>query len=288
MNISVVIPARNSAWTIQSTIEAILAGSRQPDELIVVDGESDDETATITSRLGARVVPNPKRHVAAARQLGVETSSSPVVAFTDSDCLPDRDWLRLIGERFEADGKLVGVGGRVILPQPTTRVQAYSATVFENIMSFPTEPVFVTSRGMRGSFPGANCAFSRNAVLSVGGFLDFFSNHAEEVDLLWRLVAHQSRLLFDPAIVVTHLGYPDTYRKMVRANFHYGIASTKLAKRHIGRQIDGQLYRILQHNLVCAVNPMCQDQWAGLRALQISAFIVGKLYASVRYRTINI
>lgn len=288
MSISVVIPARNSANSIGDTIEAVLAGNRQPDELIVIDGESDDETASIASRLGAHIVTNPKRHVAAARQLGVECSTSPIIAFTDSDCIPDPDWLRLIALHFDADPELVGVGGQVILPQPITRVQAYSATVFQAIMNFPTEPVLVTSKGMRGSFPGANCAFRKEVVLAAGGFLDFFSNHAEEVDLLWRLVARQSRLLFDPAIVVIHLGYPDTYNRMMRTNFNYGIASTKLAKRHIGHQIDGQLYGVLARSLMCTINPACRDEWAGMRTLQIGAFLLGKLYASIRYRTVNI
>lgn len=288
MKISVVIPARNSARTLAGTINAVLTGRRPPDELLVVDGESEDETASIARRLGARVVPNPKRHVAAARQLGVESSSATVIAFTDSDCLPDGDWLRLLEARFEDDPQLAGVGGRVILPQPTTRVQAYSANVFETIMSFPTEPVYLTSRGMSGSFPGANCAFRQDAIRSAGGFLDFFSNHAEEVDLVWRLIAQQARLLFDPAIAVIHLGYPDTYRRMVRTNFHYGIASTKLAKRHIGRQIDGRLYAVWARSFLCAVNPVCRDEWAGMRTMQLGAFVAGKLYASVRFRTVNL
>jgi glycosyltransferase involved in cell wall biosynthesis len=288
MKLSLIIPTRNSGKTIAPTLEAVRLGHRQPDELIVVDGCSDDATPSIAAELGARVVVNAKRHVAGARQLGLEEARYPVVAYTDSDCLPARDWLARIASRFEADPELAGVGGKVILAEPTTPVQAYSATVFESIMRFPDQPLYLHSRGMHGSFPGANCAFRKDAALRVGGFRDFFSNHAEEIDLLWRLIAVRARLLFDPAIVVTHLGYPDTRRKLVRANFNYGIASTKLAKRHIGRQIDWGLYGALWRSLACAARRSCADEWAGLRALQLAAFTSGKVYASVRYGTINL
>ena len=288
MNISLVIPARNSGQTIARTLAAIQAGTLQPDELFVIDGCSHDDTPAIARSYGAQLVINEKRHVAAARQLGLEQARNPVVAYTDSDCLPQRDWLQLIAARFEADVELAGVGGKVILPEPTTRVQAYSTTVFESIMRFPDEPFYIQTRGMRGSFPGANCAFRRDAALRVGGFRDFFSNHAEEIDLLWRLVAARAKLLFEPAVVVTHLGYPATYRKLVRTNFNYGIASTKLAKVHIGPQIDRSLYALLGRSLLSAARRSGSDEWAAIRSLQVSAFLAGKLYGSVRYGTINL
>lgn len=286
--ISLVIPTRNSAATLAQTLDAVLAGDRLPDEILVVDGCSDDDTPAIAAARGVRLVVNDKRHVAAARQLGLEQARFPVVAYTDSDCLPQRDWLALVADRMAADPELAGVGGRVILPRPTTRVQAYSASVFERIMQFPDAPTLIATRGMRGAFPGANCAFRQDAARRGGGFRDFFSNHAEEIDLLWRLVAAGAKLLFDPALVVTHLGYADTPRRLVRANFNYGIASTKLAKAHIGRQVDGSLYRLLGRSLVAAANPWSDDEWADVRALQVGAFITGKLYASIRYRTINL
>lgn len=65
MKISVVIPARNSARTVGATIEALLAGERQPDEIIVVDGCSIDDTVAVAERHGARVVMNNKKHAAA-------------------------------------------------------------------------------------------------------------------------------------------------------------------------------------------------------------------------------
>lgn len=288
MRYTVVIPARNSRRTIESTLLAVLNGDRRPDEILVVDGCSIDDTAAVAARLGVRVVNNPQKHVAAARQLGTTEANAEVIAFTDSDCIPEPGWLSKIAGHFEADPNLAGVGGRVVLSQPRNKTQAYSAHVFEAIMQFPDETMLITTRAMRGTFAGANCSYRRDSILAVGGFREFFSNHAEEVDLFWRLIATRAKLLFDPGIVVEHLEYADSLKRLVKANFNYGIASTKLAKMHIGRQINLGMYRLALASLLCSVNPFCTDKWARLRLLQTSTFIVGKLYASAKFRTINL
>jgi len=288
MRYSVVVPARDSARTLRGTIEALLGGELPPDEILVVDGCSKDGTVEIAHGLSARVVVNAKRHVAAARQLGVTNARHEVVAFTDSDCLPAADWLRRIADRFARDSRLDGVGGRVLLTAPRNEIQRYSAHVFEAIMRFPDTEVFVTTKGMPGSFAGANCAFRRDSILAVGGFREEFTNHAEEVDLFWRLIDRRAKLLFDPALRVEHLEYPDTLVRLVRTNFNYGFASTKLAKHHIGPQVDLQLYRAWLGSFASLLNPFRRDPWAGLRCLQIGTFIAGKICSSITLRTLNL
>lgn len=286
--VSVVIPARNSAGTIADTLKALGSGERQADEIIVVDGCSSDATAEVARDFGARVVRNEKRHVAAARQLGTEHARHDVIAFTDSDCQPAADWLARLADRFRSDPSLCGVGGKVVPSPPRNFIQEYSARVFEQIMDFPRAPTLVKTRGMKGSFAGANCAFRRESILAAGGFRDAFSNHAEEVDLIWRLIGREAKLLFDPSIVVEHSGYADTIGRLVKVNFNYGIASTKLAVHHIGWQADWKLYSLMSRSALAAASPFSSDRWAALRALQLLSFISGKLYSSVKFKTINL
>jgi GT2 family glycosyltransferase len=180
------------------------------------------------------------------------------------------------------------MGGRAILSAPRNEIQRYSAHVFEAIMRFPDEEVLVTEKGMSGSFAGANCAFRRDSVLAAGGFREEFTNHAEEIDLFWRMVDRSAKLLFDPALRVEHLEYPDTLARLVRTNLSYGFASTKLAKHHIGPQIDLQLYGVWLRSFASLLNPFRRDPWAGLRCIQIGTFIAGKLCSSIALRTLNL
>lgn len=288
MRYSVVIPARNSARTLGSTIDALRNGTRQPDEILVVDGCSTDQTVALAKQRDVRTLDNHKKHTAAARQAGVLSGGGDVIAFTDSDCVPALDWLERIAGHFESDPKLDGVGGKVLLSAPRNEIQRYSAHVFESIMKFPDREMLITRKGMSGSFAGANCAYRKDAIQRIGGFRDEFSNHAEEIDLFWRLIDGGAKLLFDPAIAVEHLEYADSIGRLAMTNFHYGFASTKLAKHHIGWQIDTALYVAWLRSFASLLNPWRRDPWAGLKCLQIAMFIAGKICSSIVLRTVNL
>ena len=290
VKVSVVIPARNSERFIAQTLTAIRKGTRRPEEVIVVDGCSTDRTRAISQAHGATVVQNVKLHTASARRIGVETAISPIIAFTGSDCIPVPDWVGRIAHAFEADPQLDGIGGRVTLTEPRTRVQAFSAHVFESVKSFPREPVQITTKGVSGlSFAGANCAFRKEKIIAVGNFRDQFGSMVEETDLLWRLVDAGARLIFDPDLQAEHLGYPDTVKGLIQSSFRYGTGSTLLTKYH-GRspRIDWFLYRKWIKRAIATLNPWSHDSWSTLSLLQLSVFIAAKWYTSVRVRTINL
>lgn len=285
---TLVIPTRNSGKTLRTTLKAVFNGEYLPDELLIIDGLSTDDTVDIAKSMGVRVITNQKIHVAGARQLGTVSARFPLIVFVDSDCIPAPDWLKKIVENFRQYPDLDGVGGKVFISNPINKVQKYSASVFESIMQFPNERQPLIKKSMYGTFPGANCAFRKSAILSIGGFRDFFSNHAEEVDLVWRMIDEGKKLVFDPTIIVDHLDYPDSVRNLMRTNFNYGIASTKLAKLHIGYQIDTKLYGSLLNSFISGLNPFNSDKTSWLRFLQIGTFIFGKIYSSIAFWTINL
>jgi glycosyltransferase involved in cell wall biosynthesis len=94
IEIAVIIPTYNRAYLIADTLDSILAQSYVPSEVIVIDDGSTDETEAVLARYTPRVrylrVKN--SGPCAARNKGVAASSSPWLAFCDSDDLwhPDR------------------------------------------------------------------------------------------------------------------------------------------------------------------------------------------------------
>ncbi|MCM3900909.1 MAG: glycosyltransferase [Pyrinomonadaceae bacterium] len=112
--ISVVVPVYNGGKTIRATIEHLLSQSLPPDEIIVVDDGSTDETANVLKSFGDRikVLSKTKGGPASARNLGVRSSIGTLIAFTDSDCFPDENWLQEIVKGFQSLS-IVGVGGTV-------------------------------------------------------------------------------------------------------------------------------------------------------------------------------
>ncbi len=82
MRISVVIPAVNEASTIQRAVETSLAA--ELDEIIVVDGGSDDHTAQLAEQSGARVL-HGERGRAIQQNLGASQATGDLLLFLHAD-----------------------------------------------------------------------------------------------------------------------------------------------------------------------------------------------------------
>ena len=87
LSVSVVIPAYKAAGTIGRAIDSLLGQTRPPEEILVVDDGSPDDTAAVVSAYGPHVTLVSKENggVAGARNLGIERSGGDVVAFLDAD-----------------------------------------------------------------------------------------------------------------------------------------------------------------------------------------------------------
>jgi cellulose synthase/poly-beta-1,6-N-acetylglucosamine synthase-like glycosyltransferase len=89
VTVSAIIPAYNAAATIAAAIESVLAQTRLPDEIIVVDDGSKDETAAIAGRFGpaVRLVRQANAGCGQARNTGARESCGDWLAFLDADDL---------------------------------------------------------------------------------------------------------------------------------------------------------------------------------------------------------
>lgn len=96
----------------------------------------------------------------AARNIGLELARADVVAFTDDDCLPPRDWLRSILAVFRRDPELVLLEGAV-----------YGGSRY---------------RGER-HYVGCNLAVDRTTAIGVGGFRSAYAAWAEDTEFGWRM-----------------------------------------------------------------------------------------------------
>lgn len=89
--VSVVIPVYNGARYLVETLESVLIQTEPPQEIIVVDDGSTDESANIVQLIAAsasipvRYVYQQNQGTAAARNQGIELARSPLIAFLDQD-----------------------------------------------------------------------------------------------------------------------------------------------------------------------------------------------------------
>lgn len=86
-SVSVVIPAYKAAGTIGVPVRSLLAQTRGPDEILVVDDGSPDDLAAALAPFGPAVtlVRKPNGGAASARNLGIERARGNLIAFLDAD-----------------------------------------------------------------------------------------------------------------------------------------------------------------------------------------------------------
>lgn len=124
---------------------------------------------------------------AAARNVGWRAACGEIIAFTDDDCIPDRNWLKAGVSAF-AD-EVVGVWGRTIVPVP----------------DIPTDYELNAARLGLGEFVTANCFYRRDAIASIGGFDErFTAAWREDSDVFFTLLERGSQFANAPDAVVVH------------------------------------------------------------------------------------
>ena len=119
--ISVIIPARNEANRIQACLQAVV-GAPGVLQVVVVDDESVDETASVASQLGATVLrgkPLPSGWVGKAWALhqGVQAATGDWIVTLDADAVADPQLAQLIVQRAVRENlRFVSVGARFDCP----------------------------------------------------------------------------------------------------------------------------------------------------------------------------
>lgn len=90
--ISVIIPVYNGARYLGEAIESVLAQTHLPDEVMVVDDGSTDDSAGVAQSYPVRLLRQANSGASVARNHGVEAASGDLLAFLDADdlWLPDK------------------------------------------------------------------------------------------------------------------------------------------------------------------------------------------------------
>jgi len=223
--VSVVVASYNGGRTLPACLES-LSHLNYPDyEVILVDDGSTDDTPQIASRFpSVRYIRQPNRGLSAARNAGIAAASGEIVAFTDSDCRVDEDWLYyLVGDLLRHN--FVGIGGHNLLPPEDSKVAAC-------VMAAPGGPahVMLTDR-IAEHIPGCNMAFYKRALEDVGGFDPIYRKAGDDVDICWRLQQRGGKIGFSPAGFVWHYRR-STVQAYLKQQIGYGEAEALLVRKH--------------------------------------------------------
>ncbi len=224
--VSVVVASYNGAATLKACLQSLEHLNYPNYEVVLVDDGSTDESESIAALFPAvRYFKHAvNRGLSVARNTGIAAATGEIVAFTDSDCRADEDWLHyLVGDLLNS--RFAGIGGHNFLPPDDSPTAAC-------VMVSPGGPahVMLTDR-LAEHIPGCNMAFYKWALESIGGFDPLYWKAGDDVDVCWRLQQRGYRLGFSPAGFVWHYRR-NTVQAYLKQQAGYGDAEAMLERRH--------------------------------------------------------
>lgn len=158
--ISLIIPCKDASETIGNVLDTVLSYKYQPDEIIIIDDGSTDNTLEILSSYDITYKPLFKSFGAAyCRNLGAQIAKGDYLVFLDSDVIPKEDWIEVIIKNLSQD--IGGIAGKYE-QSPTDNL------IFNEVYNLQEEYLWALAKDKQitPALYGGICAFKKEAFFS--------------------------------------------------------------------------------------------------------------------------
>lgn len=219
LTVTVLVPSYRRPEMLLRCLDGVLAGTRRPEQIVVVlrasDAESQEAIAAWRARRGrsagvVEVTLADEPGQAQATNAGLTVARGDVICFIDDDTVPTKEWLeRLLAHYVEAG--VVGVGGRDLVyhgeavsadPQPLVGRLTWYGRIIGNHHQPACDGACEVAH-----LKGANMSFRREVV---SGFdTNIIGAHLTDTDVSLSAGRH-GRLIYDPRAAVHHYPAPRT------------------------------------------------------------------------------
>jgi len=203
--VSVIVPVYNDPERIRNVLDTLVEQTYPRDsyEIIVADNASTDDTPQVIQRYCEKypnlirvVVESKIQSSYAARNKGLEVAKGEVVAFTDSDCIPENGWIESGIRALREENTSYG-GGRITFFfkfQLPNIYEHFDAARKLNQMSFIEDASFAAT---------ANLFVRRELFERYGKFRDDLVSGGD-YEFGQRLAKAGEKMIFIPDAVVKH------------------------------------------------------------------------------------
>ena len=187
VTITVIVCAHNEARLLPACLYSLRAQTRPPDEILVVNNASTDETGAVARAVpGVRVVDEPAKGLVVARETARLQARTDVLAYVDADCRAPITWLERVEARFARPGAPIAVTGPYRFYDWDRSGRAL-IRFYDVLVAPPTHALIHHLLNIGAILYGGNFAVQRTALAQIGGFDRRIEFHGEDTNLGRRL-----------------------------------------------------------------------------------------------------
>jgi len=230
LSVSVIVPVKNGAATIADLLDSLTQVDYDKNrlEIIVVDGNSTDNTRELVSNYPVRLLMEERPGLNAARNTGINHSRGEVMVFTDCDCVVPRDWVNRIVA--DASGNRIGcVGGNILRYYDDLLSRYADESIVPAMRRLRRREVLNAAKPPLHYAVGCNMAVTRAAIAEVGMFDEAIRYGFDEIELADRICRGGYGMVLDPEVLVKHK-HRSTLRGLLKQMFRYGQGAALLLK----------------------------------------------------------
>lgn len=230
---------KNEGPSVAKLLESLWCQTRQPDEVVVVDGGSSDDTLDQLRawedrrQLPLRVLVEPGCNISRGRNVAIAAARGPIVASTDAGVRLEPQWLAELTQAFENQESEE--------PAPVVACGFFkpdATTVFETSMGATVLPALEDVNPKTFLPSSRSVAFLKSAWEAVGGYPEWL-DYCEDLILDFRLRANGQRFVFVPS-AVAHFRPRSSLRAFLKQYYLYARGDGKAGlwpKRHAVRYL---------------------------------------------------
>ncbi|MCB9103473.1 MAG: glycosyltransferase [Anaerolineales bacterium] len=196
--VSLICTVLNEGPAIQKLLDSLVSQTRRPDEIIVVDGGSTDDTVAVlrgyaeAQQLPLRVIVAPGANISRGRNIAIEAAAGPVIASTDAGVRLDARWLERLITPFEQASPPQVVSGFFVPDPQSTFEAAMGATVLPLVTDIDPATFLPSSRSV---------AFLKSSWAAAGRYPEWL-DYCEDLIFDFRLADECGPFGFEPEAVV--------------------------------------------------------------------------------------
>ncbi len=205
--LSIVVPTRNGAETLPELLAMLTVQTIPIDEIIILDSESEDQTATLAEEFGARLITIKRKDFdhGGTRSLGAKQAKGEIVVFFTQDSIPtSRAALELLIQPFSDNDEIAVCYGR--------QLPAFNANIFASHLRHFNYPEKSNIRGLddkeemglKTIFVSNSFSAYRKSVLEEVGFFKNGLIFGEDTCTVGRMLLRRKKIAYVAQSSVYH------------------------------------------------------------------------------------